>query len=427
MRQIGSWYGKKELSPVFVTIEERSAFRKGDSGNDTVLPWLNLTVVALTAAVLGITAAPARAQSLDLGVRNTGLSIGNSERWNGVRVNWSDRRVEEINGINLTLWRARNNHDASVTGISLGLAGPEAGRLTGIQIGGGYVVADRELHGISLALVGVGSGDSGSGIMIAGLGAGAGDNMTGIAIGGLGAGAGDNMTGFSFGGLGAGAGDNMRGIAIGGLGAGAGDRMSGIAFGGLGAGAGDNMTGIAVALLGAGAGDNMTGLSVAGLGAGAGTHLTGIAIGGLAAGAGDDVRGATLALLAAGGGGDVTGLTFGGLAAGCGDRLTGLAVSGLAAGAPEIRGAAIAGLAVGGKDIRGAAIAPAWVKVESNGRLAGFTASAFNQIRGRQTGLALGIVNYAHSLNGVQIGLINRVNSNPKYFRTLPFINMHFE
>jgi hypothetical protein len=67
------------------------------------------------------------------------------------------------------------------------------------------------------------------------------------------------------------------------------------------------------------------------------------------------------------------------------------------------------------------------VKVEDEGSLTGLTTAVFNQIKGKQTGLAIGIFNYARSLNGVQIGLINHVPENPKYFRTLPILNAHFE
>ena len=33
---------------------------------------------------------------LNLGAANSGLSIGASRRWNGIRINWSDRRLEEV-------------------------------------------------------------------------------------------------------------------------------------------------------------------------------------------------------------------------------------------------------------------------------------------------------------------------------------------
>jgi hypothetical protein len=81
----------------------------------------------------------------------------------------------------------------------------------------------------------------------------------------------------------------------------------------------------------------------------------------------------------------------------------------------------------GGKDIKGATLTAGYVKVQDGGRLTGVTTAAFNQILGKQTGLAVGVVNYARSLNGVQIGLINHVADNPKYLRTLPLINARFE
>jgi hypothetical protein len=65
-------------------------------------------------------------------------------------------------------------------------------------------------------------------------------------------------------------------------------------------------------------------------------------------------------------------------------------------------------------------------KISDGGSLTGLAVGSFNHIRGNQTGLALGIVNYAHQLNGIQIGLINHVRDNPKYFRTLPLVNAHF-
>jgi hypothetical protein len=49
-----------------------------------------------------------------------------------------------------------------------------------------------------------------------------------------------------------------------------------------------------------------------------------------------------------------------------------------------------------------------------------------NQIEGRQSGLSIGIVNYAWELNGIQIGLINYVRDNPKYLKVLPLFNAPF-
>ena len=60
-------------------------------------------------------------------MNNTGLSLGNSPRWNGLRINVVDKNVETINGLNLTLWAAsRRNPRAELRGIADGLIGPGA-------------------------------------------------------------------------------------------------------------------------------------------------------------------------------------------------------------------------------------------------------------------------------------------------------------
>src|SRR5690606_9367185 len=52
-----------------------------------------------------VLSAPLHAQSVDLGAANAGLSIGNSPVWTGVRINWRDRDVQRVNGLNITIWR----------------------------------------------------------------------------------------------------------------------------------------------------------------------------------------------------------------------------------------------------------------------------------------------------------------------------------
>ena len=303
------------------------------------------------------------AQSFDLAINNNGLSFGNSKRFSGLRFNISDRNVEEINGINVTLCRASNNSGAVVNGISLGLMSPEAGYLNGIQIGGLGVFTEHELKGVSFGLLGSGSGG----------------NISGIAIGGLGVGAGENITGLTIGLLGTGAGANIKGIAIGGLGAGAGGDLTGVSFGLLGAGAGGN--------------------------------ITGITIGGLGAGAGCDMKGFSMGLLGAGAGGNMTGITIGGLGAGCGCTLTGFTVGGIGAGA---------------RFIKGVTVALGRVNAAESGSMTGFSASLFNEIKGRQSGLVVGIYNMAYELNGFQIGLVNYVRDNPRARKILPLVNWNF-
>ena len=55
--------------------------------------------------------------------------------------------------------------------------------------------------------------------------------------------------------------------------------------------------------------------------------------------------------------------------------------------------------------------------------LEGVGISAFNQVRGRQSGLTIGLINYAWSLSGVQLGLLNIVRDNPPGRKVLPIVN----
>ena len=58
--------------------------------------------------------------------------------------------------------------------------------------------------------------------------------------------------------------------------------------------------------------------------------------------------------------------------------------------------------------------------------LKGVAVSAYNRVEGRQTGLSIGIVNYAEELRGVQIGLVNIARANPSGLRATPLINVGF-
>lgn len=221
------------------------------------------------------------------------------------------------------------------------------------------------------------------------------------------------LNGIQIGLLGPGAGKIARGISVGLIGAGCGGDMSGLNFGGIGVGSGDDLRGINIGGLGVGAGNNVIGLNFGGLGVGAGKNLIGFNLGGLGAGAGEQVMGITIA----------------GLGAGAGKSLSGLTVCGLAAGAPQITGLTVAGLAVGGTRISGISLALGTIMVrqdKGDGAYTGLAFSAFNHIRGTQTGVAIGIVNYAYRLKGLQIGLLNIVRDNPQGRRVLPIINFGF-
>jgi hypothetical protein len=320
---------------------------------------------------------PVYSQALNFPAKTYGISIGNSKIFNGLRINFRDRYVDRINGINLTVWNSGNNKKAIVNGFSLGGL-PEAGILRGIQIGIVGAAAESEMRGFSFGLLGVGSGGKVSGVGI--------------------------------GGLGVGANELLKGIFIGGLGAGSGGEIKGIAIGLMGAGAGSDITGITLGGLGAGGGGNVRGITIGGLGAGASGNVTGIIIGGLGAGAGENVQG----------------ITIGGVGAGCGKELQGIAFGGIGVGAPVVRGVALSVFAAGGDHLHGIMLAGGWVRVSDGGSSRGITCAAFNQIKGEQNGLSVGIVNYTRSIKGLQIGLINIVRENRRFLRILPLMNFHF-
>jgi len=67
------------------------------------------------------------------------------------------------------------------------------------------------------------------------------------------------------------------------------------------------------------------------------------------------------------------------------------------------------------------------MKVSDKGTFGGLSFAGCNWIKGKQSGLTVGLFNYSWLLDGVQIGLINYARNNPKFMRWLPFINWHFD
>lgn len=310
---------------------------------------------------------PGQAQdhrSLDLTIRNYGLSIGNAPHVNGVRLNYRDRGLERVNGLNLTLWRPYDTETIDPTGTVNGVA-------MGLPLTG----ADA-INGLAVGVFGVEAHSSMRGVAIGGLGAGAGESMGGVAIGGLGMGVGERFTGIGLGGLGIGSGENLIGVAAGGLGVGAGESVRGIVAGGLGVGAGENLTGLSAALVGIGAGEDLTGLAVSGVGIGAG------------------------------------------------GRMRGVFAAGVGVAAPTVVGLT-AGAAIGSERYTGIALAPAYLRITDGGHLRGLSVSAFNHLKGTQRGLTIGLFNYARVLRGVQLGVFNYAGNNPLWLRLLPGLNVN--
>lgn len=347
-----------------------------------------------TALVVFLTATGTSTAQVNLGAENTGVSIGNSSEWTGIRINFRDQDVERVRGINITLWQPHNPATGDYSGIMLGLPSTGGGNLTGIGIG----------------LLGIAASSDMSGFMVGGLGVGAGNNITGLSAGLLGLGAGNDIKGISFGGLGLGAGGDIRGFAVGGFGLAAGGSIKGATAALFGMGAGEDMAGIGFAGFGMGAGGRMKGVHIAGFGMGAGGDMTGVHIAGFGVGAGGDMNGVNIAGIGLGSGGTLRGLNG--------------AIFGI--GAQEIRGLNLAAT-MKADVIAGISVAPAFSRISSGGELRGVSLSPYHEVKGHTHGLAIGIVNYTRTLNGVQLGLVNIVTENPNGRRMLPVLNWNFE
>lgn len=157
-------------------------------------------------------------RALNVPFHRYGISIGNSCVFNGIRLNFADKYVQRINGLNVTLWISLSkNQQARVNGISLGLL-PAA-----------YV-----MQPVNIGLIGVGTTYCSRGFSLGGLIVGG--DVIGIAVAGLGVFA-DGQRGI------------MRGVALGGLGVTSPNALSGIAMGGLGVGTEGNINGLAISVM----------------------------------------------------------------------------------------------------------------------------------------------------------------------------------
>ncbi len=181
-------------------------------------------------------APPADAQRSDRSRTVSPICIGDCRRVLGLRLNFRDRNLERVDGINATIWTPYEPMGGVVNGIALGLPATVAGDINGLALGILGVGAAGRMRGIGLSPVGIGAGGELAGIMIGGVGAGTGGRMTGLIVGGIGAGSGGGFTGIAIGGIGVGSGGNVRGLSIGGIGVGGGGNMRGIQLGGIGVG-----------------------------------------------------------------------------------------------------------------------------------------------------------------------------------------------
>ncbi len=314
----------------------------------------------------------AAAQSVDVAVAGYGLSLGNSSRFTGLRINAVDRQVERIDGLNVTLWNPGDNPVAEYNGIALGIIGTKGRKFRGVAIGGVGVNARDHLGGVAAGTLGVGA-----------------RSLTGVGVGLVMVDVHERLRGASVAGIWTGNNrQHLDGLTVAGGGAMAGT-VRGAAIGGVFAASEVSLTGVALSP-GAVYSGRLRGLAVGGIGAGA-MDLDGIAIalGGI-------------------GGERLDGVMLAGLGVGASDRIRGIAVGGALVFAPEVTG--VAAGALNGLYID---------RIDLEDFL------HFRLANERFTGLSIGLVNYTARLKGVQIGLINYAGNNPRWLRLLPLLNMH--
>lgn len=327
--------------------------------------------------------------SIDLPSRKWGLSIGNSNNFNGIRFNYRDCNVETINGLIFTIWDARSVKNSEVNGISIG-GMPHASRLNGLNVGLGFI-GEEEVNGINLGILAAVSNGNMNGLNIGGLATVASSNMSGVNFGGLAVVSEGDMRGLNFAGLAQVANGNLSGINFGGLAVVSQGNLSGFSFAGLALVADGHLSGVNISLLACVANENMTGINITGLALVSTGNLAGVNVGGLAAVGTESIYGLSVTI---------------------GQLQT----------ENEIWGLGISGYKTETFDFTGANFTLAWTEIQN---LRGFSFAVYNRIYGEQDGLTIGIVNYAEELNGIQLGLINIAGNNSGIFKVLPIINVN--
>jgi hypothetical protein len=323
---------------------------------------------AVGASLLLVVALPGalHSQALDLTIRNVGLAIGDKPQMTGLRLNFADRELRQVNGINVTVW------SPSVVPQLRDQPIPQApaGTVNGFAIGLPVLDANR-VHGVAVALLG----------NPAAIGMGAGDprnkrpaspgefaGITVAPVGFLGTG---TMTGLAIGGLATGADGDVRGIQVGGLFLG-GRSLAGISLSG--------------GLVGGDSG--VAGLNAAGIALISFRSVKGINVGGAAIYGRENVEGINASVGWVAARGTVRWLTI----------------------ASMVDAARVDGAFIG-------------LAAEAHQEFRGVGLGVLNAVEGVQHGLMIGLFNYARELNGVQLGLLN-ISENGGKRRRLPIINI---
>jgi hypothetical protein len=159
----------------------------------------------------------ANGKALNIPFKKYGISVGNSYEFTGIRVNFADKNVKRINGLNVTFWLKKfQNYSSSVNGISIGVT-PTGGSMQPINLGVlGLGTSPKNLSGVSLGGLIIGSGGNINGLSMSGLmtmADGATSAISGISISGIGISAEKGINGLAIGGLGIGSSGEINGIA----------------------------------------------------------------------------------------------------------------------------------------------------------------------------------------------------------------------
>lgn len=156
-------------------------------------------------------------KALNFPTEKYGISIGNSTEFTGIRINFADKNVKRINGVNVTFWFNRlENREAAVNGVSLGII-PLAGSMQLINLGlFGVGTSPNNLNGVSVGGVAIGSEGDINGLAVSGLltiADGEKSVIRGVAISGVQLGAHRAINGLGIGGLAVGTDGNINGVA----------------------------------------------------------------------------------------------------------------------------------------------------------------------------------------------------------------------
>lgn len=119
------------------------------------------SAIATVSMTLGFAVATSFVAAQDTSATSCGhrsarvISIGNYSRMDGLRLNFRDRRLDRVRGINVTIWQPYEPATGEVTGLALGLPMTGAGEVHRLAIGVLGASANGKIRGIALGGVGV--------------------------------------------------------------------------------------------------------------------------------------------------------------------------------------------------------------------------------------------------------------------------------